>query len=188
MDEDNTLADSSDDTVITIDSTNGQAAAQAAFDFSDSIDSVTFSGNGDSMASGSYVLTMPSSPSWTTAGTTITTIANNGSGYYGNLTLTGSTYVQPNNSWVIGDQDDTKSKVYIVEPWQSKCPIQVEDGLWISLEKDLISTGELKEKIMNKLEETHPEIVIKMGINKDNMKLVKREVNLEIKSGSEDEK
>lgn len=103
------------------------------------------------------------------------------------ITLTGST-VAPSTSVSLGETDNTKQKIYIVEPWQSKKPIQIDDGLWVSLEKDLISTDELKRKIIDKLEETNPDIVVKIGINPDNLKLVKSEVNLEINKEFGDKK
>lgn len=105
----------------------------------------------------------------------------------GTITLTGST-VAPSTSVSLGETDNTKQKIYIVEPWQSKKPIQIDDGLWVSLEKDLISTDELKRKIIDKLEETNPDIVVKIGINPDNLKLVKSEVNLEINKEFGDKK
>lgn len=80
----------------------------------------------------------------------------------------------------IGMDDESKHKIYIVEPWQSKNPIHVDEGLCVSLESDLIPTDEIKRKILDKLEETNPEIVIKMGMNPDNMTLTKSEVNIEI--------
>ena len=85
-----------------------------------------------------------------------------------------------NENLMFGDIDDNKSKVFIVKPWQSKKPIEIEDGLWISLEEDLISNDDLKKKILDKLSETDPDILIRIGVNPDNIKLVKSEVNLEI--------
>lgn len=80
----------------------------------------------------------------------------------------------------IGYIDQSKQKIYIVEPWQSNNPINVDGGMWISLEKDLISYDQLKRKIFDKLEETNPDILVKIGLNQNNIQLVKREVNLEI--------
>jgi hypothetical protein len=97
----------------------------------------------------------------------------------GNISLNGSSIYQ-SQSIQLGDTDANKQKIYIVEPWQSTKPMHIEDNLWVSLEKDLLSTKDLKKKIMDKLEESNPEILIKMGINPDNMKLVRNEVNLEI--------
>lgn len=186
MDEESTLVGSDNDLVISIDDTDTYGAICS----STSIDTITLNDmSGSTYSSSPYVVTMPSSIWQAGAGSTITTVGGGGAGgggyvisnaaSYGNITLNGSSYTGP-NTWTIGDQDTTKNKIYVVEPWQSKNPIQVEEGLWVSLEKDLISNDELKQKIMDKLEETNPEILIKMGLNSDNMKLVKREVNLEI--------
>ena len=189
MDEtDTTVADTEtttdNDVIISIDSSDSFAALDNTM-----LDTITIS-DLTNMANSTYNINPSVASIWTMAGSgSVSTVTiPSSSGYYGNLTLNGnsitSSYNYP-NSWTIGDQDTTKNKIYIVEPWQSKNPIQVEDGLWISLEKDLISNEKLKQKIMEKLEETNPEIVIKMGINPDNMKLVKREVNLEIHPDSE---
>lgn len=84
------------------------------------------------------------------------------------------------NTVVVGDQSNEKHKIYIVEPWQSRHPIKVKDGLWVSLEHDLISNEEIKRQIMERLEEEHPDAVVKMGVNPKNVKIVKSEVTLEI--------
>lgn len=104
----------------------------------------------------------------------------------GDLTVCSSTistptwqWTEPSNEIVIGNNED-KQKIYIVEPWQSRKPIKVKDGLWVSLEQDLISNDEIKKQILEKIEDEHPDLAIKMGLNPDNIKLVKSEVNLEI--------
>lgn len=89
-------------------------------------------------------------------------------------------YLKQNVSVNIGDVDDNKHKIYIVEPWQSRNPVKVQNGLWVSLENDLISNDELKQRILDKLDEVRPDVIVKLGINPDNIKLVKSEVNLEI--------
>lgn len=184
MDEESTLVGSAGDVIITIDGTDTCGAIRN----STSIDTITLTDmTGSTYSSSAYAATTPSTIWQGSAGASIVSVGGtSGGGYvisndtsYGNITLNGSSYTNQ-NTWTIGDQDTTKNKIYVVEPWQSKNPIQVEEGLWVSLEKDLISTDELKQKIMDKLEETNPEILIKMGLNSDNMKLVKREVNLEI--------
>lgn len=80
----------------------------------------------------------------------------------------------------IGDSDEKKHKIYIVEPWQSSNPIKIDEGFWISLERDIVSTDDLKRKILKKLEDTHPEVILTTGLNIQNIKLVKSEFNLEI--------
>ncbi len=75
---------------------------------------------------------------------------------------------------------NNKHKIYIVEPWQSKKPIHVKNGLWVSLEKDLISYDEIKIDIIRVLDDIHPDISLKVGMNPDNITLVKNEVTLEI--------
>lgn len=80
----------------------------------------------------------------------------------------------------IGDSDEKKHKIYIVEPWQSSNPIKIDEGFWISMERDIVSTDDLKRKILKKLEDTHPEVILTTGLNIQNIKLVKSEFNLEI--------
>lgn len=99
-----------------------------------------------------------------------------------------SVYVPPESivsdgtKHTIGDTvTDDRHKIYIVEPWQSRKPIVIEGGLHISLEEDLISQEELKEKILENLSVTHPETIVKVGLNPDNIKLVRNEVTIEIK-------
>lgn len=174
MDEESTLTYSDNDVVISV----GEGDSYAAISSNTMIDTITLTDMSDSYATSPQVVTLPLS-AWN--GSSI--IANSNGNYYGNLSLTGS--MSATGSLTLGDQDTTKNKIYIVEPWQSKNPIKVEDGLWVSLEKDLVSNDALKQKIMDRLEETNPEILIKMGINVDNMKLVKREVNIEINQDSE---
>ena len=185
MDEESTLVGSDGDVIITIDGTDTYGAIRN----STSIDTITLTDmSGSTHSSSPYTATTPSTIWQGNVGASIVSVGgtSGGGGYvisndtsYGTITLNGSSY-SDQNTWTFGDQDTTKNKIYVVEPWQSKNPIQVEEGLWVSLEKDLISNDELKQKIIDKLEETNPEILIKMGLNSDNMKLVKREVNLEI--------
>lgn len=84
-------------------------------------------------------------------------------------------------SIIIGEINQ-KHKIYIVEPWQTSNPIFVKPGLWISLEKDLISYDEIKVDIINVLNEERPDISLKLGLNPNNISLVKHEVSLEIKT------
>lgn len=88
--------------------------------------------------------------------------------------------ITPGSNVILGEDLSEKHKIYIVEPWQSRKPIKVKEGLWISLEHDLIPNDEIKREIINKIEEMHPDIIIRAGINHDNIKLVKSEVNIEI--------
>jgi len=119
-------------------------------------------------------------------------MANMGNVSLGPLTgLTGNMIAQlspllnnttDNTKHVFGDTFDVgKQKIYIVEPWQSRKPIMIDGGLYVSFEEDLISTKELKEKILNSISETHPEITVKIGLNPNDIKLVKNEVTIEIK-------
>jgi hypothetical protein len=88
---------------------------------------------------------------------------------------------QSHKEIIIGETvENHHKKIYIVEPWQSKNPIEIESGLWISLEEDLISNEELKQKVFDKLSETNPDFIVKCGMNKDNISLRKSEVSLEI--------
>ena len=101
----------------------------------------------------------------------------------GNVLVSGSTsfsHGYSQNNLVLGDSDTDKTKLYIVETWQSRNPIKINEGLWVSLENDIIPNDEIKTYILDKLIETNPEILIKLGLNADNVKLVKTEVTLEI--------
>ena len=186
MEKDDTLDETIDDTTVILrdilTNTNGASVplgedtititdpswySDNMYDSSVSVDTITLLGSTVTNGNGIYTLN-PSSYGSITLSPSFNTLGINGSS------------IQASNSVSLGDLDATKQKIYIVEPWQSKKPMQIEEGLWVSLEKDLISTDELKKKIMEKLEETNPDVVIKMGINPDNMKLVKSEVNLEI--------
>lgn len=84
-------------------------------------------------------------------------------------------------SIIIGEINQ-KHKIYIVEPWQTSNPIFVKSGLCVSLEKDLISYDEIKADIINVLNEERPDISLKLGLNSNNISLVKHEVSLEIKT------
>lgn len=83
----------------------------------------------------------------------------------------------------IGEDTEDAQKIYLVKPWQSRNPINITDGLYVSLERDLISNEEIKDLILKKLEDTYPEILLKAGINRDKIKLIKSEVNIEINKG-----
>jgi len=105
-------------------------------------------------------------------------VGSGGSGFSTNISS--YTFSHADTDLTIGDNNTNKQKLYIVEPWQSRNPIEVKDGLWISLPSDMISNDEIKTYILDKLIETNPEILIKIGLNVDNIKLVKSEVTLEI--------
>jgi|SaaInlStandDraft_4_1057021.scaffolds.fasta_scaffold30335_3 hypothetical protein len=120
-------------------------------------------------------------------------ISVNHNGYYDstiyadNITSTVSNIDYGSSSEMsIGNNNNSASstKIYIVEEWQSKKPIKMDNGLTISLEKDLINYDDIKKKVMNKLSEVHPDLVVRMGINHENIKLMKSEVNLEINKGT----
>lgn len=86
-----------------------------------------------------------------------------------------------NQGIVIGDTtNDCKVKVYICEAWQTKNPIELDNGLIVSLEEHLYADNEIKTKIYNKIEELYPELAIKIGMNEDNISLRKKSVTLEI--------
>jgi len=85
-------------------------------------------------------------------------------------------------SIILGQSLAGKEKIYIVEPWQSSNPIKVNEHIWISLEKDLISMTTIKKEIYKTIEETFPEIFIKIGFDFSKLAIVKREVTLEVSS------
>lgn len=116
--------------------------------------------------------TLPMNGGQLTAGT-YSTIAVDNKGLIGSVN-------NLKNTVIIGENDKSKLKVYIVEPWQSNNPIKVKDDLWVSLEKDLISFNEIKNEIFDKILDIFPELVIKAGLNPENMSLVKSEVTLEV--------
>jgi len=112
---------------------------------------------------------------------TLTGVMGNGTGT-GTYTVPEINNVSDDSKHIFGDtEEDDRHTVYIVEPWQSRKPIDVGNGMHVSLEDDLIPQQELKEKILEKMSETHPEHIIKVGMNPDNIKLVKNEVTIEIR-------
>lgn len=84
---------------------------------------------------------------------------------------------------IIGDKSTSKNKLYLVQPWQSKNPMKIDDFLWVSTEEDLISDSEIKSAILNKLSEEFPDVYLKLGTNAEKVKLVRRDVTLEINMG-----
>mgnify|MGYP005640372225 CR=1 FL=1 len=70
--------------------------------------------------------------------------------------------------------------VFICEKWESKNPIEIENGLFISLEKDLIDLNSIKKKILSAIMDSHPDLYIKMGSNEDNLVIKKRSFPIEI--------
>jgi len=96
------------------------------------------------------------------------------------ITSTGNwSWSHEDTNITLGNTSHSKLKIYVVEPWQSNNPIEVEPGLWVSLEKDLKTNLEIKEKIVSTIGELHPDLIIKAG-GIENISLVKREVNIEI--------
>jgi len=87
------------------------------------------------------------------------------------------------SSTIVGDSSTDKVKLFIVEPWQSRKPIEIESGLFVSLEADMISDSELKYSIIKKLTEDHPDVLLKIGVDANNVKLVRKDVTLEINMG-----
>lgn len=97
--------------------------------------------------------------------------------------ITSSSSSNISYSSTIGDDSNDKKKIFIVQPWQSKNPIEIENGFWISLEEDMLSHDEVKKCIISKLSENHPDIIFKLGTDPDNVKLVRKDVTLEINKG-----
>lgn len=91
-----------------------------------------------------------------------------------------NTSTNTNSSIVVGEIDNEKMKVYICEKWQSRNPIDMGDGLYISSPEDMLSDSDLKKKVYNKLEDLHPEKTIKLGMNEDNIALRKKSVTIEM--------
>jgi len=91
-----------------------------------------------------------------------------------------STIVSNNgNPLIIGDKDPNEQEIYIVEKWQTKSPIIIDDDLIISLKKDILSKDELHKKIMDKINDEYPEIALKIGADK--LKIRKLSIPIEIK-------
>ena len=78
------------------------------------------------------------------------------------------------------DTTDDKTTLYIVDEWESTNPIKIQDGLWVSLEEHMVPVDIIKDTIMTNLEQFHPETIMKLGIDRDNIKVAKRSVTLEI--------
>lgn len=121
----------------------------------------------------------------------ITLIPNNT--IHGNLAVAGEYHIyrgeantvdirlNDDKSIIIGEINQNH-KIYIVDPWQTRNPIFIKHGLCVSLEKDLIPYDEIKVDIINVLNEERPDISLKLGLNPNNISLVKHEVSLEIKT------
>jgi hypothetical protein len=87
-----------------------------------------------------------------------------------------------NNNLVIGTETGSgTTEVYVVEEWQSKKPIEVGNGLYVSFEEDLITADEIQELVYAKIEETYPEKAIKLGMDKNNLTIRKLSLPIEIK-------
>lgn len=103
----------------------------------------------------------------------------------GSLSTAVSSISATNLDWsgrvIVGQSDNNKQIIYIVEEWQSKNPIKFDNGLVISFENDLYTTAELEELVYNKIEEHYPEKAIKLGLNKDNIQIRKLSPTIEIK-------
>lgn len=82
---------------------------------------------------------------------------------------------------IVGQTDNIKQVIYIIEEWQSKNPIKFDNGLIISFENDLYTNAELEELVYNKIEEHYPEKAIKLGLSKDNIQIRKLSPTIEIK-------
>jgi len=94
----------------------------------------------------------------------------------------GWSFTNTNNNLVIGTENGSgNTEVYVVEKWQSKKPIEVGNGLYVSFEEDLITADEIQELVYTKIEETHPEKAIKLGMDKNNLTIRKLSLPIEIK-------
>ena len=92
-------------------------------------------------------------------------------------------FVESNNDLVLGVDDLSSGEVdvYVVEKWQSKKPIEVGNGLYVSFEEDLYTKSEIQEMVYAKIEEEYPEKAIKLDLNKDNLTIRKLSLPIEIK-------
>ena len=84
------------------------------------------------------------------------------------------------NKLVIGKHEKEKTKIFICEKWQSRNPIDLGDGLFASFPDDMLTDDELRKKVYNKIEELHPDKAIKLGLNEENIALIKKSVTIEI--------
>lgn len=94
----------------------------------------------------------------------------------------GWSFSNTNNNLIIGTENgDGTTEVYVVEKWQSKNPIDVGNGLYVSFEEDLITADEIQELVYSKIEEEYPEKAIKLGMDKNNLTIRKLSLPIEIK-------
>lgn len=86
----------------------------------------------------------------------------------GNSTIVGRSKISVNKTTVL----------YIVQPWQSKRPIKIEEGLYVSLKKDIYTIDEIREKIVKSIVEEYPEIHV--GLLGDEIEVRQYSTNIEI--------
>ncbi len=85
-------------------------------------------------------------------------------------------------SLILGENAvDTGCDIYICEEWETKKPIKIKDGMCASFKEDLYSLEEIQEIVYNKIEEEYPEKAIKIGLNKDSLRVRKHSIPTEIK-------
>jgi len=82
------------------------------------------------------------------------------------LVMSNSPLFTDNHICSIGDNQGT-TNIYICEEWESKKPIKIRDGLYVSLKEDLYSMGELESEIKTLISDNYPETAIKLGINEN---------------------
>ena len=78
--------------------------------------------------------------------------------------------------------DENKSDIYVCEEWESKKPIKIKEGMFVSFKDDLYSVNELEDMVLKKIEDEYPEALIKMGLNKDSINIKKHSIPIEIRT------
>jgi len=96
--------------------------------------------------------------------------------YYGQIWNT-----SPNgNALYDSSYENNKSNIYICEEWESKKPMKIKDGMFVSLKEDLYSVEELEDIVLKKIENEYPEALIKLGTNIDSINIKKHSIPIEI--------
>lgn len=80
----------------------------------------------------------------------------------------------------IGGDTENTIVLYICEEWQTKKPIKLENGLILSEKNDLYSNAELQEMIYDVIQDQYPEKAIKLGLNSNEIAVIKWSPGLEI--------
>ena len=96
--------------------------------------------------------------------------------YYGQIWNTSTN----GNALYDSSYENNKSNIYICEEWESKKPMKIKDGMFVSLKEDLYSVEELEDIVLKKIENEYPEALIKLSTNTDSINIKKHSIPIEI--------